>query len=522
MRPSSRRILILLDADGARRGFVTDGSPVSATIAGDGMPVAFGAGLDVSTLPVRAASLLGEAAGDAGTISAVLSLDAFDLFELRDRVPTQTVKVRAWLVPVNGDGVPVDTAGDEIDIMPAFEMFRGVVRSPRWDLRARTLTFTAAPDLRLLDSQFPPTTVDPERFPDAPSGDTSASPPVIYGSVWGAPLLPVSDPSGDPVRLLVAGHRLQSTATAIRRDDDAGNPVNVVPNAPILYDLDALGGVYAYVECPQVDFAAGATLYAKDILGWADPEGDLIDGLGDVLLHLWHTYGNERFYDLDRARCYSARDALNRYAVSLLFNQQEAGSGLIRMLQSRLEGQFPVAFGLVGGRMGWDCTRIPNAAEIPGLVVGTLTYGLDAHDRDGPTEPGADQVMTRFELHGFAQGNRGGPTSVVTADRTNMGALRGAVARWGESPLQRKDCPDIGLGDCAWSVLTDTAVAESEVRESVTYLGLDGEWNEVPLLGVLLVTDSECAYVEEPMLVTVVAPRLDGRVDMTLLRIAGL
>ena len=85
--------------------------------------------------------------------------------------------------------------------------------------------------------------------------------------------------------------------------------------------------------------------------------------------------------------------------------------------------------------------------------------------------------------------------------------------------LQVRDVPS---EDAAWSVLTDTAVAQSEVRDIVTYLGLDGSWHDAPLFWVVLVTDDECGWEAEPMLITAVAPGLDGRCAVTLLRVRGV
>lgn len=521
MSRHTRRIFIVLDADGERRGFVTDGAPVSATVYGDINPIGFGPGLDVSTLPVRAASLMGETAQDAGSISASLALDAFDLWAIRDDVPEQTVKVRAWLAPVGDGGYPVDPDGGEWPLRPEFEIFRGVIRSPDWDLDARTLAFTAAPDLRQLDAQFPPFAIDVQRFPGAPTDSTTNAVPVVYGTVYGLPLYAVSDTTATPIRLLVAGHPLTSTTVDIMRDTN-GIPAVVSAATPVLYDIDALGGTYAYVEITKLNYDAGASLYTGNMQGWKAPDGTAIDLLGDVLLHMWHTYGAEKFFDIDRERCYAARVILNRYAIGAMFNGQETGSGLLRILQGRFEGQFPVAFGLSGGRIGWDATRIPTDAEIPGLTIGTLTYGLDAHERQGPRPSDAGSVVTQIQLHRQLQGNIDGPAATTTADRTNMGALRGAVSRWGESPLKRLDCPDVPSADAAWSVITDTAVAQSQVRDQVTYLGLDGSWHDAPLYWVVLVTDSVCGWEAEPMLITSVAPGIDGRCAVTLLRVRGV
>ena len=75
-----------------------------------------------------------------------------------------------------------------------------------------------------------------------------------------------------------------------------------------------------------------------------------------------------------------------------------------------------------------------------------------------------------------------------------------------------------------------TAVAGSVVRDALTYGGLEGAWYDAPLYGVVLVTDEYrrtdgtlvTLYDDEPMLITAIAPGLDGRVAVSLLRIAGV
>lgn len=522
LRHAERRLFVMLDARGARRGFIVDGAPCMLTVQGlddsdETVPLAFGAGLTVETLPVKAASLVGEAAAASGSLSATLALDEFDVWATRADIPLQTIEVRAWFAPVGDDGIPIDRDGDPSSLRPEYEIFRGVLRSPQVDLYAGTLTFTAEAPLQIMDVQFPPRAIDADRFPDAPEGSTTNAVPVIYGTVASVPLYAVSDVTDPSIRLVVAGHPIVSTAVNIMRD---GAVVGAA--APVLYDVDELGGEYAYVVIAKVTYDAGSNLYAYVVVGWRGPDGTAIDGLGDALIHLWRTYSRERATDLDMTRCEAARAPLNRYKLAMLANSQQADTGLMRILSGRLGGQFPVAFGLSGGRFGWDCTRLPTPGELPALVVGTLTYGLDAHDRAGPDESDAGAVVTQFEVHYGLDPYAGGSTFVLRGDSSNFGALRGAVSRWGQSPIQRYDCPDISDGGTAWAVLTDFARALSAVRESVTYPGLPGWWHDLPLLSVVEVTDAPAGYSAEPCLITALAPGVDGRVSMTLLRIRGV
>lgn len=522
LRESAWRVFVALDARGARRGFVLDNAPCMLSVVGlddsvEAVPLAFGPGLAVESLPVKAASLIGESAASAGALSATLALDEFDVWATRADIPLQTIGVRAWFAPVGEDGVPIDRDGDETPLRPEYEIFRGVLRSPSVDLYARTLSFTAEAPLRTMDVQFPPRAIDSERFPEAPTGSTSNAVPVIYGTVANVPLNAVSDVDDDPIRLVVAGHPIVSSTVNIMRD---GAVVGAA--AAVEYGIDEMGGEYAYVEIAKATYTAGSNVYADEVVGWRAPDGSALDGLGDALLHLWRTYSGERANDLDMTRCEAARVPLNRYKLAMLANSQQVDTGLMRILEGRLGGQFPVVFGLSGGRFGWDSTRIPTQAEIPSLVVGTLTYGLDAHARSGPVEGNATEIVTQFEVHYGLDPYAGGAVNVLRGDQANFGALRGAVTRWGSSPIRRYDCPDVGDAGTAWAVLTDFARALSAVRETVEYQGLQGWWHSVPLLSVVMVTDEDADYDAEPCLVVSTAPTLDGRVDMGLVRIRGV
>lgn len=519
LHDAERRVFVQLEQGGVQCGFVLDGAPVMVEVEQEAaaLPlraVAFGAGLVVESMPIKAAALVGEAAADAGSLSATLALDAFDVWAARADHPLQTIGVRAWLAPVGDDGLPIDAAGNVAPLSNEYEIFRGVLRDPSPDLDAGLLSFTAAPITRTVDIQFPPAAIDAERFPDAPTESTSNAVPVIYGTVRGLPLRAVSDVTANPVRLVVAGHPIVSTTVDIYRDGALVDGAQ-----PVLYDIDEIGGAYAYVEIAKVDYEAGSNLYGLSVTGWRAPDGTAIDGLGDVLIHLWRTYADEQHYELDMQRAESARPTLNRYTVGTFSNAQQADTGLLRIMVSWIGQQFPVAFGASGGRFGWDATRLPSDPEIPGLTIGTLTYGVDAHQRLGPTESSADDIVNRWQIHFGIDGYARGTVSVLTGDATTMGALRGSVSRWGRSPLQRIDAPAIGSADSAWSVLTDRARTGAFVRESVTYAGLPGRWYDAPLFRVVLVTDDALGYDAEPCLIVALAPDIIGRVSMTLLRL---
>lgn len=493
----SRRVLVELDAGGDVRGFVCDGGGSVTVEREDGSLRGYGPGLDLAGLPARIAPFDGGSV-DAGAPQCVLQLAALDLWGLRDRVPTQSVRGRVFWWPEG-----------EV-LTDAHEIYRGVIRDPSFALGLSptgepggSVSFTLAADTRTPDVPFPPSVVgDEDRFPTAPDESLGQAVPVIYGTVRGVPLYAVSTTTGAPgaaVRLLVAGHRITSTTLDVWREG-----VQIHNDLPVLYDFDGRGDLYAYVQTTVAAYAAGQGFYSPTVTGWAAPDGSAVERLGDVLLHIWGTYCGERFYELDRRRCWGNRPRLNRYKVGLLVNERQASGTVLRLLGSRIQGQFPVTFGFAGGRFGWDLT-IPLPPD-GGEPAATLIYGENAQDRQPLQQGSVDDIITEFEI-AFAQDYYiGAPQGSLRADRTNNGDCRAAETLWGASPVRRIEAPDVPDADTAYTLLTDAVWWGTRVPTRVEYTADDGELYDLPSGSEVRVTDSEAGWAATPLFLESAAP----------------
>lgn len=499
----TRRVLVELDAGGEVHGFLLDGEQV--TVADEhGVERVYGPGLSLDQLPGRITPFDGTASDQTGP-RCTLQLAALDLWGMREHVPAQSVTGRVFWWP----------EGEVLSRQ--HEVFRGVLRTPDFTLGvdalgrpAGSVTFTLAPDTRVPDRPFPPAAIgDSGRFPTTPQSSLPQAVPVIYGTVRGVPLYPITSTAVDPVRLLVAGHPIASVAVQIAFNGTAG------PVAAIKYGIDGRGQVYAYVDYSKAFWdATGEGVYAVEVKGWAKPDGSLLDRLGDVLLHLWDTYSGENFYELDRRRAWGARDRLNRYRIGLLANEQQRDGTVLHFLAGRLANEFPVVFSNAGGRYGWDAT-VPVRRD-GGSPAFHIIYGENAHDRTGPTETSVDDVITSFDLSYLSDGYVGGMLSHLEVSPANNGECRAAVSRWGASPVQRIDAPDIVDDGSAWNLLTDLVWWRTAVRRRVEYVVDDGDVFDLPSGTEVQVTDSECGWQAATFFVEALAPTLDGRVQVAL------
>lgn len=504
----SRRVLVRIDAAGEVHGFALDGGEsgdAQVVVADlDGEVRVFGPGLSLDQLPSRITPFDGSSLDQAGP-RCRLELQVLDLWGLADHVDPQEVKVAVYWWP-EGEA-----------LSQAHEIFRGVVRDPEFDLaldgdgaQAGSVSFTIAADTRSPDRPFPPTAIgDQGRFPAAPSSSAQYAVPVIYGTVRGVPLYPISSTSGDPVKLLVAGHQIRSAAVQLGFEGNAG------PVAGIKYDIDGRGHLYAYCEVSQAFWAAsGDGLYAVSVQGWAAPDGSAIDRLGDVLLHVWNTYGGERFYELDRRRTHGCRDRLNRYRVGLLVNDVQSGGTVLRLLAGRIQPQFPIVFGFAGGRFGWDMT-VPVRRE-GGQPAAHLIYGENCHDRRGPRPTSVDDIVTEFELAYASDGYAGGTVSSARRSAENDGACRAALSRWGASPVQRIEAPDIVDDGTAWTYLSDLVWWRTRRHDRVEYTCDDPDLFDLPNGEEVVVTDAVAGWDRRSFFIEALAPTPDGRVTLVL------
>jgi len=513
----ARRTFVLLEIDlgGDVRRYIDRGAAVVTVTSRLGVTYHYETGAVITALPNRAADIFGGSASNAGASVTLYGDSILDLWEVSDRAPAQTVTGRLYWW----------REGDAYE--DRREIHRGAIRQPTFEFHPGGLhrvSFSLEPPQRRGDIAFPPNTIgDAGRFPTSAENARTQPCPVIYGQAKGVPLYactnvpPPPAPAVSPVRMMIAGHQVVAQSVAVRRS--AGS---LVANLAVSTAIDGLGGVYSYVTVPAATYNAEQNLHVTSVLGKPDPKAPTspIDGLGDVLLDVWHSYSREDFFDLDRSRVYAAGPRLNRYKIGVAFNERVETGTLFDAMSSRFADAFPVVFNYTGGRLGWDATYLPDddAATDP---VWTLVYDQDAMDRGPVTETSVDEVRHAFLMQFGYDGFEQGETQPVTLDETNFGLARAALTRYGKAPLFRLRAPDVQDSGAAYVLLTDRARARTSVRRRVVYTGLQWEWNDYPLMSVGLVTDPDIGWDVEPFLIESIQPRLDGFVDVGVVSLRG-
>ena len=458
----------------------------------------------VDALPPRTFPLIGDDAGQ-GEVRVVITgePDVRAMFAARTSAPLQASTWRVFWWPE-----------DEI-LTDSHEVFVGSPRDVSWDVDGGEVAFVLRAARREQDAPFPPCRPTKARFPDAPSDSLAFALPVVYGAPKGLPAVAVTDPNIDPVRLVVAGHEVASTTLVLMGSSGVINAA-----APVLYDRDALGDLYAYVEIAVADFdAEGSSLYFAEVSGHASPDGRSITLLGDVLAHLFKTYAQTGWTTFDRRRIEFARPRLNAFAVSFFANEQTPNETVESFATSRIAGQFPVSFGAPNGRFGWDAIAFPN--EVDARPSASIVMGVNAFESSNFDEESVDAIVSRIEVAYALDGNVGGQTEVVRFDETNSGLCARAFSRWGPSAVLSLDAPDCNDAATAYLLGADALLKNGVLRGRIEYAGVDESFFDLPPGAIVAVTDDGHDFVAEPFVLEGVEPLLDGTCAVTLLTLDG-
>jgi len=497
--------LLQIDFDGEVRGY----SHTTPQLV-DG--IAFGSGLMDLSLPARTAPLFGFG-GTGGDLGFALNLNQTDVFDLQQkgvRLQRSGVRCWAWL-----EGQTLDEA---------VEIFRGEMRSPTFDFAAGTMSARAGAPAFVSDVPFPPTRIGDDgrfaAFANIPDGSLRLAVPVIYGTVTGSPLIPLEPvPGVHPATavFVVAGHNLVEQTITVAAGGITGAGYIVLNDG-----VDSLGQRYAYINVLRGDY--DLDLYAVSVEGKPAPDGGAIELLGDVLIDMWLSFGRGEFFDLDRKRVYSSQPLLNRYRVGALFNTRTEGQTLIDLLNTRFAQQYPVIFGPQNGQFGWDAVFIPPATEPPVL---TIIYDQNVHQRGAFGRSDAGQVRNRFEVQYAQDYYEASSLSTRSLNESNDGVCRGSVSRWGQSPVHSWVAADVPDDGTAYLLAEDEAQRLSKVRWQVSYGLADPLILQLPLLGVVVVTDQwidedgtkRTLWVEKKFLIEGLVPELSGRVGLQLVEL---
>ncbi len=458
----------------------------------------------VDALPARTFPLIGDDAGQ-GEVRVVLAnaADVGAMFAARISAPLQASTWRVFWWPE-----------DEI-LTDSHEVFVGSPRDVSWDVDGGEVSFVLRAARREQDAPFPPCRLTKARFPDAPSDSLAFALPVVYGAPKGLPAVAVTDVTVDPIRLVVASHEVASTTLEL-----VGSSGVIDAAAPVLYDRDALGDLYAYVEIAAADFGTeGSSLYFTSVSGYAFPDGRSITLLGDVLAHLFKTYAQTGWTTFDRRRIEFARPRLNAFAVSFFANEQSPGETVESFATSRIAGQFPVSFGAPNGRFGWDAITFPN--EVDARPAASIVMGVNAFERTNFDEESVDNIVSRIEVAYALDGNVGGQTEIVRFDETTSGLCARAFSRWGPSAVLSLDAPDCNDAATAYLLGADALLKNGVLRARVEYAGVDESFFDLPPGAIIAVTDEDLDFEGELFVLEGVEPLLDGTCAASLITLDG-
>lgn len=482
-------------ADAERRGGMTPSrlgfAPWSEPVViddGTAQGRRFGPGLIDLDIPGRATDFYGGSQSDRGA-SITLALDVFDAVALRARgVELQRLRVNVWWWPE-------DDAWNR-----ALLLWRGEVREPQIDPTERVVVLSTDADTRERDVAFPPGILgDLDRFPFIPAANTRVPRSIVIGVPLEVPLYAVSDDSGvSTVRLFIAGHRIVDEQITVEHQGA------VVGSYAVGLSTDGRGDLFSYVDIPPGDWPGpDSACYASGVQGYG-PAGleSLVTNLGDVLEWLVRAYAFESNRDLDMQRISAARVALNRYRVSAVINATTTGS-ILRLLKSRFEGQFPVAFNFAAGRFGWDYIGPTGWSSEP---IGHIIWNQVATTRGRLVETSRNDVRSRFEVAYLQLFYSNGYQGSVRADELTHAKLRASFAKWGVEAAHRIEAPDAAEEATAWALLEDEVLRRAGVRTRITYGNLPADWIVAPLMARVLVTDPDLGLDEAPFFLESVTP----------------
>lgn len=506
--------LLLLDFSGVKYGFALQGG--QTTIEGQH----FGPGLVSLTPPTRGVDLYASST-TSGSASFTLSAEIFDYLGLRAR----------GLLLHKGSATVYQYTGVETRLSDLTLLYAGILDQLVFSAEGNTFAASITAPEYLADLIFPPAKVgDYLRFPNAKPSQNSLAVPIIYGFCTDVPLIPIDDDAIAPplvnVRYLVAGHRVASSSIVLVDSDGnvAGGAASFTVVGPI---IDGLGGQFSYVDVPLANYEEN--LYAKELLGKTKDGSTPISNLGDVIEDIWQTYAKD--FEIDYARVTRARARLNRYTVGIRFDRQESDLSLTAMLESRISGQFPVIFGAIGGKYGWDVGQLPERED---PIQATWSVPEDLLPVSGQTLASTplrairNEFFVEYERSGVAAGDQSG--YIVNA--ANSEVCRASLARWGATPRDRLSLPDVPrLSDAffsvativnddvsgAWAIATQKARVQGFVRDRISYTLMDLKWLKMPLLSLVKLTDARFGWVEKLFVVESLGATVAGQVVVRLL-----
>ena len=268
-------------------------------------------------------------------------------------------------------------------------------------------------------------------------------------------------------------------------------------NQPVSYATFAVQYTSSTFEEPTTasipDFDV-ANCYIPRLHGKKKPGGSLLNGLGDMLQDIWLTYGGGDASQIDWTTVSSSREDLNGFEVSAVFNDKQENQTIERILSSRIQQQFPIAFGYPFGRLAWQSLTLRE----DGQTVGEVRYGVNAFSRGDIRETGRDQIVNDLKVSFGINGNSGHESASVIFSRENFELSRASYDRWGKRPASSLSVQDTRSASTAYKVGADYLKKRAGIRMSASYSSDDLSLTTLPFMSILSVTDEDAGFDEEP------------------------
>ena len=275
----------------------------------------------------------------------------------------------------------------------------------------------------------------------------------------------------------------------------SGKTVSDGLNAPISYLVLPVEYTDSTFEKDSDDSGFAATrVYFKRLGGKVAAGGSLLTGLGNVLEDLWQTYGGGAGQYIDWTTVAASTPALNRFDVSMVFNSKQRDQTIERILNSRIQGQFPIAFGYPFGRLAWQSLELDDTAG----VTGKIQYEVNAYSRGAITETKRSSIINEIRAQYGINGNTDSSDSSVSFDKDNLELCAASFARWGRMKSNTLTIQDTRSADTASRVALDKLKKSAGVRLSASYESDDLSLVTLPFLSVIHVTDAEAGFTDEP------------------------
>ena len=235
-------------------------------------------------------------------------------------------------------------------------------------------------------------------------------------------------------------------------------------------------------------------VYALMVKGKQKQGAEPIASLGDVINDVWSTFGAGLGDSVDWNYSALSTSKLNQYQCDMVVNKSSGKQTLARVLNSRLSGQFPVAFGFPRGKLAWQCTSIPL---MPPKSVRSIAFGKELIERVSISETPKKDVQNVVDVQFGVDGARNGTRFTTSINPENNNIARASMSRWGRSRANTIQLADSQDDVTASMIGQEFITLNGGIRITCEYLTEDMSFITTPPLTVFSITDPDAAFSEE-------------------------